>query len=140
MQIQKKSSHLDHKFAIGDAVIVCKGEQHLRGKITAIDGNKITVLPKHEDLKEPLEFQAHELKKFFSPGDQVCVIEGHYKNHTGCISTVETNAVVLFSDQARHDIQVQPENLHMAGEIESTSKSELVLGSVRIDEVILYLH
>ena len=57
---------------------------------------------------------------------RVRVIEGQYENHTGCISTVETNVVVLFSDQAQHDIEVQPENLHiMAGEIESKSKREL---------------
>lgn len=44
--------HENHNFATGDNVEVCDGElQHLQGKITAIDGNKITILPKHEDLK-----------------------------------------------------------------------------------------
>ena len=32
--------------------------------------------PKHEDLKEPLEFQASELRKYFSQGDHVRVIGG----------------------------------------------------------------
>lgn len=41
-----------HNFATGDNVEVCDGElQHLQGKIVAIDGNKVTVVPKHEDLK-----------------------------------------------------------------------------------------
>ena len=49
-----------HSFATGDAVEVCEGELiHLRGKIISIDGNKITVFPKHEDLKDALEFQVH---------------------------------------------------------------------------------
>ena len=36
----------NHTFAVGGAVEVCEGEPHLR---------KITVVPKHEDLKSPLE-------------------------------------------------------------------------------------
>jgi hypothetical protein len=30
-----------------------------------VDGSKITIMPKHEDLKDPLDFQAHELRKYF---------------------------------------------------------------------------
>jgi len=31
-----------------------------------VDGSKITIQPKHEDLKDdPLDFQANELKKYF---------------------------------------------------------------------------
>ena len=37
----------------------------MQGRVIAIDGSKITVMPKHEDLKDPLEFQANELKKYF---------------------------------------------------------------------------
>ena len=37
----------------------------MQGHVIAIDGSKITVMPKHEDLKDPLEFQANELKKYF---------------------------------------------------------------------------
>jgi len=41
-----------HNFAPGDMVEVADGELiHLQGKIISIDGNKITMLPKHEDLK-----------------------------------------------------------------------------------------
>jgi transcription antitermination factor NusG len=40
-----------HSFATGDVVEVCEGElMHLQGKITAIEGNKITLIPKHEEL------------------------------------------------------------------------------------------
>ena len=34
-------------------------------QVISIDGPKITMLPKHQDLKDPLEFQANELKKYF---------------------------------------------------------------------------
>lgn len=41
-----------HSFSTGDNVEVCQGElMHLQGKILSIDGNFITVKPKHEDLE-----------------------------------------------------------------------------------------
>jgi transcription elongation factor SPT5 len=48
----KSSSEVIHNFESGDMVEVCEGELiHLQGKVIKIDGNKITVMPKHEDLK-----------------------------------------------------------------------------------------
>lgn len=45
-------------------MIVAEGElQHLQGSVVRVDGNKVTIMPKHEDLKDPLEFTADELKK-----------------------------------------------------------------------------
>ena len=52
--VSKSSSggEVTHNFAPGDMVEVAEGELvHLQGKIISIDGNKITMLPKHEDLK-----------------------------------------------------------------------------------------
>lgn len=41
-----------HSFAPGDMVEVCEGElMNLQGKVIRIDGNRVTMLPKHEDLK-----------------------------------------------------------------------------------------
>ena len=55
-----------HKFSNGDNVEVMEGElQNLQGRVIAVDGSKITIMPKHEDLKDPLDFQAHELRKYF---------------------------------------------------------------------------
>ena len=40
-----------HSLATGDMVEVSEGELvHLQGKVVKVDGNKITLLPKHEDL------------------------------------------------------------------------------------------
>ncbi|KAM7398801.1 hypothetical protein PAMP_018111 [Pampus punctatissimus] len=76
----------------GDNVEVCEGELiNLQGKILSVDGNKITIMPKHEDLKDPLEFPAHELKKYFRMGDHVKVIAGRYEGDTGLIVRVEEN-------------------------------------------------
>ena len=55
-------------------------------------------------LQDPLEFPAHELKKFFKMGDHVKVIAGRYENDTGLIVRVEDNIVVLFSDLTMHEV------------------------------------
>ena len=75
-----------HSFAPGDNVEVIEGElSNLTGKILTIEGNIITMMPNHEDLNQPLDFQAHELKKFFKLGDHVKVISGRYEGDTGLI-------------------------------------------------------
>ena len=67
------------------------------------------MLPRHEDLKDPLEFPVHELKKFFKMGDHVKVIAGTYEDDTGLIVRVEDNLVVLFSDLSMHELKVSAE-------------------------------
>lgn len=68
---------ISHTFSNGDNVEVVDGELvNLQGKVIAVDGSKITIQPKHEDLKDPLEFQAGDLRKYFSQGDHVRVIGG----------------------------------------------------------------
>ena len=50
--VAKSQSEVTHNFSAGDMVEVCEGELvHLQGRVLRIDGNKITMLPKHEDLK-----------------------------------------------------------------------------------------
>lgn len=42
----------EHNLQPGDNVEVCEGELiNLQGKILSVDGNKVTIMPKHEDLK-----------------------------------------------------------------------------------------
>lgn len=70
----KEDTAITHSFSTGDNVEVCEGELiNLQGKIVSIDGNMIMVMPKHEELKEALEFQASELRKYFTMGDHVKV-------------------------------------------------------------------
>ena len=70
----KEDQTVTHTFSTGDNVEVCEGElMNLQGKIVSIDGNMIMVMPKHEELKEALEFQASELRKYFTMGDHVKV-------------------------------------------------------------------
>lgn len=70
----KEDQAVTHSFSNGDNVEVCEGELiNLQGKIVSIDGNMIMVMPKHEELREALEFQASELRKYFTMGDHVKV-------------------------------------------------------------------
>lgn len=48
----KEDASGTHSFSMGDNVEVSVGDlENLQAKIIAIDGNIITVLPKHQDLK-----------------------------------------------------------------------------------------
>ena len=96
-----------HSFAPGDNIEVAEGElMNLMGTVTRIDGDKITVLPKHDDLKDEMEFTSHELRKSFQQGDHVKVIAGRYEGDTGLIVRVEENMIVLFSDLTMHELKV----------------------------------
>lgn len=111
-------SEVTHNFAPGDMVQVAEGELlHLQGQVITIDGNNITILPRHEDLKDLLEFPAHELQKFFQVGDHVKVIEGRHEGDTGLIVRVEDNVVFMVSDLTMDEIKVAPKTLQLCQEM-----------------------
>ncbi|KAL0271372.1 UNVERIFIED_CONTAM: hypothetical protein PYX00_008479 [Menopon gallinae] len=113
-----KDDAVSHSFSTGDNVIVCEGElKHLQGKILSIDGNVVMMQPKHDDLKEPLVFQASELEKHFRHGDHVKVLSGRYEGDTGLIVRIEENRVVLFSDLTMHELEVLPRDLQLCSDM-----------------------
>ncbi|PIK60626.1 putative transcription elongation factor SPT5 isoform X2, partial [Apostichopus japonicus] len=115
---KKTGSEVIHNFAPGDMVQVAEGELlHLQGQVITIDGNSITILPKHEDLKDLLEFPSHELQKFFQVGDHVKVIEGRHEGDTGLIVRVEDNVVFMVSDLTMDEIKVAPKTLQLCQEM-----------------------
>lgn len=59
-------------------------------------------------VQDPLEFPAHELRKYFRMGDHVKVIAGRYEGDTGLIVRVEENFVILFSDLTMHEVLAPP--------------------------------
>ncbi|XP_039248300.2 transcription elongation factor SPT5-like isoform X1 [Styela clava] len=110
----------EHSFAPGDNVEVCEGELiNLQGRVISVKGNKITIMPKHEDLNDPLEFPVHELRKHFQMGDHVKVIAGRYDGDTGLIVRVEERMVVLFSDLTMHEMKVLPRDLQLCADVSS---------------------
>uniref|UniRef100_A0A670YU81 Transcription elongation factor SPT5 n=1 Tax=Pseudonaja textilis TaxID=8673 RepID=A0A670YU81_PSETE len=125
----------EHNFQPGDNVEVCEGELiNLQGKILSVDGNKITIMPKHEDLKDMLEFPAQELRKYFKMGDHVKVIAGRFEGDTGLIVRVEENFVILFSDLTMHELKVLPRDLQLCSE---TASGVDVGGQHELGELVL---
>ncbi|KAF6200841.1 hypothetical protein GE061_005288 [Apolygus lucorum] len=109
-----KDDAVNHTFSTGDNVEVCSGELiNLQGKVISVDGNMVLMMPKHEELTEPLEFQANELQKYFRLGDHVKVLAGRYEGDTGLIVRVEENRIVLFSDLTMHELEVLPRDLQL---------------------------
>lgn len=92
-------------FAPGDHVEVCEGELiNLQGTIVGIDGDSIRILPKHDALKDEIPFKANELRKYFSVGNHVKVLNGRFEGETGMIVGIDgTNAVVL-SDGTKDEV------------------------------------
>ncbi|EDW74795.1 uncharacterized protein Dwil_GK15869 [Drosophila willistoni] len=107
-----------HSFSMGDNVEVCVGDlENLQAKIVAIDGTMITVMPKHQDLKDPLIFKASELRKYFKTGDHARVLAGRYEGETGLIIRVEPSRVVLVSDLTNHELEVLPRDLQLCSDV-----------------------
>lgn len=127
-----------HCFAPGDNVEVTEGELvHLTGKILAVEGDKIVMMPKHDDLKDPLDFQAHELKKFFLVGDHVKVISGQFEGDTGLIVRVDEKQCVMFSDLTMHEVKLFPKDLQLCSDMATgvDSMGQFQLGDmVQLDQ------
>lgn len=107
-----------HSFSMGDNVEVSSGDlANLQARIIAIDGAMITVMPKHEALKDALVFKANELRKYFKQGDHVKVLAGRYEGDTGLIVRVEPHRAVLVSDLTMHELEVLPRDLQLCSDM-----------------------
>ncbi|CAB0029460.1 unnamed protein product [Trichogramma brassicae] len=105
-------------FQTGENVEVKEGElMNLQGKVVSVDGNMITVMPKHKELTEALMFTANELKKYFTMGDHVKVVAGRNEGDTGLVLRVEPNRVVLFSDLSMLEVEVLPRDLQLCSDM-----------------------
>lgn len=102
------------KFSAGDKVEVAEGELiHLQGKVIAVDGSRVTMMPNHPELKDALEFPASELRKCFHEGDHVRVIDGRYEGDTGTIVRTDEKSAILLSDLSMDEIKVLIRDLQL---------------------------
>lgn len=107
-----------HSFSMGDNVEVCAGDlANLQARIVAIDGAMITVMPRHDALKDPLVFKPSELRKYFKQGDHVKVLAGRYEGDTGLVVRVEPGRAVLVSDLTMHELEVLPRDLQLCSDM-----------------------
>lgn len=86
-------------FRVGEYVEVIQGEtRDLRGRVMSIASGIVTVMPDQVEGFElkPMQYQATELRKVFSNGDNVVISNGKNKGEKGMVIKVEANIVTLF--------------------------------------------
>ena len=113
-------------FAKDDIVRVVDGDlKHLVGVVQDVsaDGSTVVILPKHEQLTQPLSFQAELLAKFFTMGSHVKVIGGsQHLGETGLVVRVDEagakgaggaaqavygTTLTIFSDLTHQEVEVR---------------------------------
>ncbi|XP_063718499.1 transcription elongation factor SPT5-like [Symsagittifera roscoffensis] len=111
---------IKQNLAVGDNVQVIEGDlKNLEGKIVKIENGKATMMPKHEDLKDALEFSLGELCKCFKEGDHVKVISGAHEGDTGLIVRVDEDWIVVLSDLSRNEMKVLPRDMQLCSDMSS---------------------
>lgn len=109
--LKSKKSGQSSAFQPGDKVEIRRGEQAKTiGKVITSSMNEITIAITNSDdasfVGQKLTVPAGDLRKVFTPGDHVKVIEGKHSEETGLVIMVENDTVVLLSDQTQEDIKV----------------------------------
>lgn len=126
LQKSDKNSIKDIQIMLGDHVIVVEGELFgLEGKVISInnDSGRITITPRHNELTDPLEFPANELRKHFKEGDHIKVIRGKYSGDTGLVVRVSEAEVgkppmaVIISDVSTDEMQVLTKDIKICKEV-----------------------
>jgi transcription elongation factor SPT5 len=103
-------------FQPGERVEVTEGElKSIHGVVDSVTSDMIMVRPLANDLKGSiLKFPPTQLRKLFTEGDHVKVVNGKYKDETGLIIKIEDSVVTIVTDLNVKDIQVFSKDLQMA--------------------------
>lgn len=121
-------------FSKGDAVKVIEGDlKHLMGVVESVEDDTVTIMPKHQDLKDLLTFPSAQLQKHFKEGDHVRVIAGRHEGEVGLVLRVDERVVVLFSDSTQKELKVLAADLQAASEV---STGRLELGNYELHDLV----
>lgn len=114
-----KEAAANTAFQTGDDVEVSTGEQAgMQGKVVATQNNVVTIVGTGDILHgQQIDVPAVNLRKRFSIGDHVRVVNGNYKDDTGLVVSVEKDSVTLLSDLSQTEITVFSKDLKAASEI-----------------------
>ncbi|CAF2668166.1 unnamed protein product [Rotaria sp. Silwood2] len=105
-------------FSPGDHIEVCKGELiNLQGTIVGIDGDLIRILSKHEALKDEIPFKANELRKYFSVGNHVKVLNGRFEGETEMIVGIDETKAIVLNDGTKDEMLLRTSDLQICKEI-----------------------
>ncbi|CAF3332498.1 unnamed protein product, partial [Rotaria sp. Silwood2] len=105
--IKTKTSKNDLlSFSSGDSIEVCEGELiNLQGIIIDINGDSIRVLPKHEAFKDEILLKANEIRKYFSIGNHVKVLNVRFEGATGMIVGIDGVKAIVLSDETKDEVK-----------------------------------
>ncbi|KAJ3182149.1 transcription elongation factor spt5 [Gaertneriomyces sp. JEL0708] len=111
-------------FNIGESVEVASGAMiGIYGTVHTISGDIVTIQPDRslDPTLRSITVAANELRKRFSQGDHVRVVNGLHKDETGMIMTVKDNIVTLLSDSQLKPIEVFSKDLRAAADGTTTA-------------------
>lgn len=116
-------------FQAGDKVEIRRGEQaRTIGKVLTTSLNEVTITITDsgdpEFVNQKLTVPGNDLRKVFTPGDHVKVVEGKHADETGLVIKIDNDSVILLSDQTQEDIRVFANYL-----IKATDTSLTILSS-----------
>ncbi|ANB12789.1 transcription elongation factor SPT5 [Sugiyamaella lignohabitans] len=136
-QSMKKSAlATGSNFQPGEHVEVHSGEQAgMQGKVIDVTGDIVTIVGTGQLLKdEKFEVPISTLRKRFSVGDHVRVINGNYKDDTGMVVKISLrdNSVTLLSDLSQEEITVFSKDLKAASDIGGSN----VLGKFELYDLV----
>ena len=112
-------------FSKGDVIKIVKGElSNLTGKIDQIEGNLIKFRPNIDNYDSMLEIDYKSATKYFSIGDSVRVISGHYKGEKGIVTKIIGAKVYLFSEILMKEFIVAANHLKLSSEVSEAVDKE----------------
>lgn len=126
-------------FQPGDKVEIRRGEQAKTvGKVLSVSLNEVTMIVTDSgDVKfvnQELTVPANDLRKVFTPGDHVKVIEGKHSDQTGLVIKIDGDSVVLLSDQTKEDVRVFANYLIKA--TDTSSSADVVNSKYEIKNLV----
>lgn len=142
---KKDGSDSSSAFQPDDKVEIRRGEQAKTiGKVLTTSLNEVTIIVTDSGdsqfVNQKLTVPANDLRKVFTAGDHVRIIEGKHIDETGLVIKIDGDSVVLLSDQTKEDVRVFANYLIKATDTSSTGVSggpggsgELIAGSGKYD-------
>lgn len=126
-------------FQPGDKVEIRRGEQAKTiGKVLSVSLNEVTMIVTDSGdakfVNQELTVPANDLRKVFTPGDHVKVIEGKHSDQTGLVIKIDGDSVVLLSDQTKEDVRVFANYLIKA--TDTSSSADIVNSKYEIKDLV----
>ncbi|GBL47957.1 hypothetical_protein [Candidozyma auris] len=139
--LKGKSSEndLSNAFQPGDKVEVRRGEQAKTvGKVLNVSLNEVQILVLDSGdgqfVNKELTVPASDLRKLFTAGDHVKVIEGVHTDESGLVIKIDGDSVVFLSDQTKQDVRVFANYLIKA--TDSSSSSDITNSKFEIKDLV----